>query len=72
MRQTCPKSCPSAKEPFSGFHLYNYRAGESFLIEAGELNHLVFVISGKLTLDSEECSGLEVGKGSFFFCYNCK
>ena len=71
MRQTCPKSCPSAKEPFSGFHLYNYRAGESFLIEAGELNYLVFVISGKLTLDSEECSGLEVGKGSFFFCYNC-
>lgn len=71
MRQLCPKSCPSAKEPFSGFRKYDYRAGEKFVIEPGEVNHIVFVMSGTLWLDSEECSHFEVKQGSLFFCYNC-
>lgn len=71
MRQSCPKSCPSAKESFSGFSEQNYQAGDSFVIEPGEVNHLVFVISGSCVVSSEERSDYVVGEGNFFFCYNC-
>ncbi|MBQ9138332.1 MAG: helix-turn-helix domain-containing protein [Alistipes sp.] len=71
MRQSCPKSCPSAKEPYSGFALQYHQAGDTFVIGHGEFNHLIFVVSGNLTVDSEECRGYQVTKGKFFFCYNC-
>lgn len=71
MRQSCPKSCPSAKDPFSGFYQRNLKAGESFIIEPDDVNHLVFVISGELAVSSEERRDYRVAEGSFFFCYNC-
>ena len=71
MRQSCPKSCPSAKEPFSGFYQRCYSAGESFVIEPDDVNHLVFVLSGELSVTSEESSDYIVKGGSFFLCYNC-
>ena len=71
MRQSCPKSCPSAKDPFSGFYQRNLNAGESFIIEPDDVNHLVFVISGELAVSSEERRDYRVAEGSFFFCYNC-
>ena len=70
MRQSCPASCPSSKEPFSGFYQRRYKAGDSFIIEPGEINHLVFVISGTVVIDSEECDNYEVSEGNFFFCYH--
>lgn len=71
MRQSCPKSCPSAKDPFSGFYQRNLNAGESFIIEPDDVNHLVFVISGELAVSSEERRDYRVAEGSFFFGYNC-
>ena len=70
MRQSCPKSCPSAKEPFAGFYQQRFVAGDSFVIEPSDVNHLVFVISGALVIDSEECENYAVSEGSFFFCYH--
>ena len=71
MKQSCPKSCPSAKKPFSGFTEQKYKAGESFVISPGELNHLIFVLSGSLRVSSEERRDYQVEAGNFFFCYNC-
>ncbi len=71
MKQSCPKSCPSAKQPFSGFYKQDYKAGDSFVIEPGDVNHLVFVISGSCIVSSEESSNYLVNSNSLFFCYNC-
>lgn len=71
MKQSCPASCPSAKQPFAGFYEQQYKAGESFVIEPGDVNHLVFVLSGSCVVNSEERANYSVGENSLFFCYNC-
>ena len=71
MKQSCPASCPSAKSPFAGFYLQNYGAGETFVIEPGDVHHLVFVLSGSCVISSEERSNYKVEAGNLFFCYNC-
>ena len=71
MKQFCPKSCPSAKEPFAGFYYRQYKAGDKFSIEPGDVHHLVFVTSGTLIVSSEERRSFPVTSNNFFFCYNC-
>lgn len=71
MKQTCPKSCPSAKEPFAGFYKKHYTAGEVMYIKPGDVNSLVFVRKGSVEVDSEECNNYKVVHNNLFFCYNC-
>ena len=71
MKLPCPPSCPSAKKPFAGFYEKSYTAGSTFVIEPGDVNHLVFVLSGSCVVDSEECDKYSVAAGNFFFCYHC-
>lgn len=71
MRQPCPKSCPSAKEPFECYTIEHYSAGESYVIEPSELNHLVFVMQGSCVITSEESTRSVAEQGTFFFCYHC-
>lgn len=71
MKQFCPKSCPSAKEPFAGFRHHTLNSGESYEIQPGDVHHLVFVMSGSCVVSSEESRGYNVGSEQLFFCYNC-
>ncbi len=71
MKQLCPKSCPSAKEPFAGFNYQKHKNGEAFFIEPGDVHHLIFVMSGTLIVSSEERRDFPVTAKNFFFCYNC-
>ena len=54
MKQQCPASCPLIKNNDEGFYLENYRAGDSFSIDKSELNSIIFVLKGKLAINSVE------------------
>lgn len=70
MKQSCPQSCPSAKKPFAGFYEKSYGVGSTFVMESSDVHHLVFVLSGRCSVNSEECDNYEVAAGNLFFCYN--
>lgn len=69
MKQQCPASCPLIKNNDEGFYLENYRAGDSFSIDKSELNSIIFVLKGKLAINSVEKDLYELKENNFVFCY---
>lgn len=66
----CPALCPSyAEYPEAGFYYKKIKAGESFILEAGEYCNLVFLITGEFVVDSLEREQYNVSTKSFVFCY---
>lgn len=70
MKENCPHSCPMAKRPYEGFYIQQAYAHQTFEIDSSDVNHLVFVIEGNCSVNSEECSNYIVGERQMFMCYN--
>lgn len=65
----CSTSCSSYSElPEPGFYLCSIKAGETFVLESGETNHLLFTRSGSFTISSIERNGYQVNASSVIFC----
>ena len=65
----CSTSCSSYSElPEPGFYLCSIKAGESFVLESDETNHLLFIRKGTFTISSVERSHYQVKASSVLFC----
>lgn len=65
----CSTSCSSYSElPEPGFYLCTIKAGETFLIEPDEVNHLLFLRSGRFVISSEERANYQVSASNVIFC----
>ena len=72
----CSTSCSSYSElPEPGFYLCSIKAGESFVLESDETNHLLFIRKGTFTISSVERSHYQVKASSVLLAlsqiYNC-
>ncbi|MBR2947142.1 MAG: helix-turn-helix transcriptional regulator [Bacteroidales bacterium] len=69
MKQQCPASCPLIKHNDEGFYIEHHYTGDTFAIEKSELNHIIFVEKGSITVNSVEKENLKVDEHHFIFCY---
>ena len=70
MSNQCPATCHSyTLEPEAGFDLVCLKEGEKFVIERGDQNNLLFVMSGSFDITSEERHDYVVREGHFVFCF---
>ena len=70
MSNQCPATCHSyTLEPEAGFKYYTLKEGEKLLIDRGDQNSLVFLMSGNFEITSEERRDYTVREGHFVFCF---
>lgn len=59
-----------AKHPYAGFYIQEVSAHQPFVIGSDGSNRLVFVVSGRCRISSEECLNYVVEEKHMFMCYN--
>ena len=65
----CSTSCSSYSElPEPGFYLCTIKAGETYVIEQDDTNHLLFLRSGRFVISSEESENYQVAASNVVFC----
>ena len=70
MSNQCPASCHSyTVEPEAGFSLIKLKEGEKLVVERGDFNSLLFLLTGNFQIDSEERNDYVVREGHFVFCF---
>ena len=70
MSNQCPATCHSyTLEPEAGFSLQSLKAGEKMVIERGDYNRLLFLMSGNFEITSEERRDYVVRENHFVFCF---
>ena len=70
MSNQCPATCHSyALEPEAGFKYITLKAGEKFIVDRGDYNSLIFLISGNFEITSEERRDYVVRENHFVFCF---
>ncbi len=70
MSNQCPATCHSyTLEPEAGFSLQCLKAGEKMVIERGDYNRLLFLMSGNFEITSEERRDYVVRENHFVFCF---
>ena len=56
-------------EPEAGFKYITLKAGEKFIVDRGDYNSLVFLVSGNFEITSEERRDYVVRENHFVFCF---
>ena len=70
MSNQCPATCHSyTVEPEAGFSLITLKEGEKLVVERGDFNSLLFLLTGNFQIDSEERNDYVVREGHFVFCF---
>lgn len=70
MTNHCPATCHSyILEPEAGFSQIFLKAGETMVVERGDVNSLLFLMSGSFEISSEERRDYTVREGHFVFCF---
>ena len=70
MSNQCPATCHSyTVEPEAGFSLITLKEGEKLIVERGDSNSLLFLLSGNFEINSEERNDYVVREGHFVFCF---
>lgn len=69
MKISCPKNCMALQHPDAGFYIHNFEDGEGYAIESGANNHLIFLMSGSLVVNSEERRNYQVREKNMILCY---
>ncbi len=70
MSNHCPATCHSyTLEPEAGFKYITLKAGEKFIVQRGDVNSLIFLMSGNIIIDSEERKDYTVREKHFVFCF---
>ena len=70
MSNQCPATCHSyTLEPEAGFTHILLKEGESLVIERGDKNSILFLMSGNFEISSEERRDYVVREGHFVFCF---
>ena len=70
MSNQCPATCHSyTVEPEAGFSYIKLKEGESFVVERGDHNSLLFVLNGDFEISSEERRDYVVHAEHFVFCF---
>ena len=70
MSNQCPATCHSyTVEPEAGFTYIKLKEGESFVVERGDHNSLLFLLGGDFEVSSEERRDYVVRADHFVFCF---
>ena len=70
MSNQCPATCHSyTVEPEAGFTYIKLKEGESFVVERGDHNSLLFLLGGDFEVSSEERRDYVVRAEHFVFCF---
>lgn len=70
MSNQCPATCHSyTVEPEAGFVYQTFKAGEKLILDRGDKNNILFLMSGSFEITSEERRDYAVREGHFVFCF---
>ena len=70
MSNQCPASCHSyTSQPEAGFTYITLKEGEKLIVDRGDFNSLLFLLSGSFEITSEERREYVVRENHFVFCY---
>ena len=70
MSNHCPATCHSySLDPEAGFKYIKLKEGEKIIVQRGDYNSLIFLMSGSFNIDSEERQDYTVREKHFVFCF---
>ena len=70
MSNHCPATCHSySLDPEAGFKYIKLKEGEKIIVQRGDHNSLIFLMSGSFNIDSEERQDYTVREKHFVFCF---
>lgn len=70
MSNQCPATCHSyTVEPEAGFTYITIKEGETLIVDRGDYNSLLFLVSGNFEITSEERRDYVVRENHFVFCF---